>query len=323
MTVYENYPSPHLVPAAFLRRRLHSIAGLFFVLFLCEHLLTNSEAALFPDEEGSGFIRMVRIIHALPYLPLIEIFLLGVPIAIHAVLGVIYVWEARCNSRRTDGSTPYLPFARNFAFTWQRITSIILVVGVTAHVVTMRFLFQPVAVGAETYSLSVKPDPGLLSLAPRLKTILITPDSKPYVLQSLMQKKEVVDNSLLRPIPPAVLAAKKEKAKKLELDQHFITTLSPSQTEWFAITPDFGTAALLLVRETMRLWWVCILYSLFLCAATFHAANGLWTFAISWGLTLNESGRVIVRRLSNLIGFSLAFGGLACIWLTYWVTLRS
>ena len=320
---YENYPPPHVICKAFLKRRLHSIAGLFFVLFLCEHLLTNSEAALFISEDGAGFIRMVKLLHYLPYLPAIELFLLGVPITIHAILGIQYLYEAQCNSRAKKGNEPYLPFARNFAFTWQRITSVILVVGVIAHVLTMRFIYQPVHASGERYALQIKPDSGIVTLAPRLKTTLVTPESKPYLLKTLHQKKEVIDKALLLPIPSPILATKKTDLQLLTNEQNFINDLAPTKENWIAITPDFGTAILLLVRQTMSNVWLCVLYSLFVGAATFHAANGLWTFAISWGISLNESGRVTMRRISNLLGFALLFGGLACIWLTYWVTLRS
>lgn len=41
-----SYPAPPL-PSAFIWRRAHSLTGLWLVLFLIEHLLTNSQAALF------------------------------------------------------------------------------------------------------------------------------------------------------------------------------------------------------------------------------------------------------------------------------------
>ena len=61
------------IPKAFLWRRLHSIAGLWLVIFIISHLFTNSQAALLIGDDGQGFINAVNAIHNLPYLPLIEI----------------------------------------------------------------------------------------------------------------------------------------------------------------------------------------------------------------------------------------------------------
>jgi len=313
---YENLPTPKSIPKEFLRRRLHSLAGLFFVLFLFEHMLTNSEAALLVGKDGSGFIAMVNLIHSIPYLPLVEIFLLAVPIAIHVYLGIIYLYEAKTNSWPTDGSKPALPsFARNHAFTWQRITSLVLVIGLLAHVINMRFMHHPKQVGS-SYAVEVEADRGLVSLAPRLQTQLITPRSKEHLLQPKVEKK---DPSL----PPTIQAEQCYEIQNENEQIEFIETTSPTKDQWIAVAPDFGTAALLLVRENFRTLWICILYTIFVLAASFHAANGLWTFAICWGIALNEQSRKIVRLISTGLGFMLASGGLACIWLTYWVNLRN
>src|SRR5579872_5440533 len=135
------------LPSAFIWRRLHSLTGLWFVLFLIEHLLTNSQAALWVGDNGQGFVRMVNMLHNLPYLHEIEIFLLGVPILVHMVWGVKYLFTSKMNSMRSDGSKPALPeYARNHAYTWQRITSWILLFAVFGHVVKFRFLEYPSSV---------------------------------------------------------------------------------------------------------------------------------------------------------------------------------
>jgi len=266
----ESLPISKAIPSEFVRRRLHSLAGLFFVFFLFEHLFTNSKAAFFFGDDGATFITMVNLIHSLPFLPLIEIFLLAVPILIHVYLGLLYLYESKTNSWKTDGTKPALRFPRNYAFSWQRITSLILVVGLLAHVINLRFMHHPQEVGRKgQYSVEVAPDEGLKTLAPRLNTELIEKD------------------------------------------------------QWVAVAPDFGTAALLLVRENFRTPWICVLYTIFVLAASFHAANGLWTFSIVWGIALNENSRRLVRLISNLFGLLLATGGLAAIWLTYWINLRN
>jgi succinate dehydrogenase / fumarate reductase cytochrome b subunit len=156
---------------AFIWRRLHSLAGLWFVLFLIEHLLTNSQAALWLGDNGKGFVRMVNMLHNLPYLQVIEITLLGFPIVLHSILGVRYLFTAKFNVTKGDGSKPYLPRARNYAYTLQRITSWILLVCLAVHVVKFRFLEYPRTLqrGAETfYSVKVETDAKLQSVADRL-----------------------------------------------------------------------------------------------------------------------------------------------------------
>ena len=145
----------------FLWRRLHSLMGLWLLLFLMEHLLTNSQAALWVGDEGRGFVQMVNALHNLPYLQVVEVILLGVPLLIHAVWGIRYALTAKPNVRKTDGSTPHLPFARNRAYSWQRITSWILLFGLIFHVAKFRFIDYPKQVGPSSYQVLIHSDQGL------------------------------------------------------------------------------------------------------------------------------------------------------------------
>ena len=142
------------IPSAFVKRRLHSLSGLFILLFLVEHLFVNSQSALFWGEQGRGFIRAANAIHDLPYLMMIEVLLLLVPFLIHGYLGVVYLLEMAPNSFATAGDAPALPeYPRNQAYTWQRISAILLIVGIVAHVVHMRFVNYPDAVSATAYQM--------------------------------------------------------------------------------------------------------------------------------------------------------------------------
>ena len=98
----------YTLPRAFVWRRVHSLMGLWLALFLTEHLLTNSQAALLLGDNGGGFVRMVNLIHDLPYLPAIELFLIGTPILIHAVWGIKYLFTSKSNAKGSDGSKPAL-----------------------------------------------------------------------------------------------------------------------------------------------------------------------------------------------------------------------
>jgi succinate dehydrogenase / fumarate reductase cytochrome b subunit len=159
------------IPKAFIWRRLHSLMGLWFFIFLLEHILTNSQAALWLGDNGKGFVDMVNTIHNLPYLEVIELSLIGVPLLIHMVLGMKYLFTAKANSRRSDGSTPYIPSRRNSAYSWQRITSWILLICVIGHVAKFRFLEYPenLPLGNKTYyGVKVSMDNGLYTVAERL-----------------------------------------------------------------------------------------------------------------------------------------------------------
>ena len=164
-----------VIPRTFIWRRLHSLMGLWFVLFLVEHLLTNSQAALWLGDNGRGFVDMVNAIHNLPYLEVIELTLLGVPILLHMVLGVKYLFTAKSNSGSSDGSVPHMPLRRNRAYSWQRITSWILLICVIGHVVKFRFLNYPetLTLGKDTYyAVKVTLDDGLYTVADRLNVTL-------------------------------------------------------------------------------------------------------------------------------------------------------
>src|SRR5690606_24595456 len=84
--------------------------------------------------------------------------------------------------------------------------------------------------------------------------------------------------------------------------------------EVVAIAPDFGTATLLVVRETFKMPLMLVLYTLFVLAAVFHAFNGLWTFMISWGVTLTPRSQTLMRTLSTALMLLFGFLGLAAIW---------
>lgn len=269
------------VPNAFIWRRLHSLMGLWLVLFLIEHLLTNSQAALWLGDNGKGFVDMVNMLHNLPYLEVIELTLLGVPFLIHMVWGVQYLMTAKPNSGSSDGSTPSLPLRRNKAYSWQRITSWILLVGVLLHVAKFRFIEYPekVHVGNETvYLTQITMDEGLPKVAERLGVKLY---STPF-----LEKQRIA--------PGHVIAA----------------------------STDFGVASLLNVRNTFKSPLYIGLYTIFVLAACFHAANGFWTFLLTWGWVLKMSAQRAWTTVSVVIMAGLLFLGLAAIWGTYWLNLR-
>lgn len=312
---------------SFFLSRLHSLTGIFLVLFLIEHLLTNSQAALWIGDDGSGFVDMVNWIHSLPYLKAIEIGLLAVPFAIHMWWGVLYLRAGSSSSRILAHSMhkPRLHFARNFNYSWQRITAWMLLLGVCGHVLHMRILSHPMDLGTHQYGLQVEMDKGLYTLAPRLGIEI-------YTLEKIEDELKELSNKV--PFDQSVLGSadvgsqydeKFAEAKALEQSLQIgreklhrvaslLTDKSPSAV--ILATPDFGTAALMLVREAFKSTTMCWLYTFYVLAAVFHGCNGLWTAGIVWGWTPSVSGQNVSMLISRILMLKLAILGLCAIWLT-------
>jgi succinate dehydrogenase / fumarate reductase cytochrome b subunit len=169
------------ISTTFIWRRVHSLTGFWLVLYLILHLVTNSQAALWIGDDGSVFIKMVNNLESLPYLQVIETTLIGIPLVIHGIWGIKRALTAKTNSGGGDGSAPSLKYERNRAFTWQRLSSWILLFGILGHVVQMRFLDAPVKVKSENgveYQVSLTPDDGLPTLAKRLHVTLTDSENK-------------------------------------------------------------------------------------------------------------------------------------------------
>lgn len=304
-------PDPK-IPKALLWRRLHSLTGFFLSLYLIEHLLVNSQGALFVGNDGSGFVEAVNAIHRLPYLPIIEIGLLGVPILIHLVWGIKYLQTSKINTIDHGGTAPYLPeYPRNHAYTWQRITSWILLFAVIAHVIHMRFINNPVMArqGTEnSYMVRLQADEGLPTVAARLGADLYTEKEIENKKNTLPKNDDPkVEEQEQKEFSDWIAALEKQKLRKGEV---------------IAVSPNFGTAELLFVRETFKMPLMMALYTIFVLAACFHAFNGMWTFMISWGITLTDRSQYLMRGFSTLLMCLVSFLGLAAIFGTYWINLK-
>jgi len=307
-----------VIPKAFVWRRLHSIVGVWLVLFLFEHLLTNSQAALWIGDDGFGFVNGVNFIHNLPYLQVIELTLLGVPFLVHGLWGIKYLWTGKSNSFPSDGSKPALfKFSRNRAYTWQRWTSWILLIGLILHVVQMRFIEYPTSVkvgSQENYIVRLSEDAGLPTLAQRLDFKIYTPDEAGSLQDEVAQAAKVVD--VENAVDKQDLEQEKRFAKALEKKPL-------TEGEVAAVAKDFGTATLLIVRDTFKMPLMIALYSIFVVASCYHAFNGFWTSFITWGVTLTPRSQKLFLRLCILLMLLVIFLGLASAWGTYWVNLRN
>ncbi len=303
----------------FIWRRVHSLMGLWLVLYLTIHLITNSQAALWFGDDGSGFVRLVTSLERLPYLQVIETVLIGIPFLIHGVWGVKRALESRNNA-------PAMNYERNWAFTLQRWSSWILLIGVTLHVVQMRFLDAPKKTRSpvgEQFLTKLSFDEGLYTLSDRLKANIYTKED----IEKL--KKQVTEVEIMPRLGSEMYNAKEDKVRALEQK-------SQEQNEWIEALASYhlkpnevitaanrpGTAFLLMVRDTFKSPLMGVLYTIFLLAAAFHAFNGFWTFLITWGIILSYRSQKAMIPVSVIGILVLAFLGLAAIWCSYFVNLR-
>ena len=117
----------------FVFRKLHQLSGIVPLgLFLLEHFYTNSKALSGPGD----FNNAVKDLQSIPYILFIEIGGIFIPLIYHAVYGLMITMEARPNNLN-------YPYPRNWFYTIQRLTGMILFVFITFHVLNFRFGMIP------------------------------------------------------------------------------------------------------------------------------------------------------------------------------------
>jgi succinate dehydrogenase cytochrome b subunit len=193
----------------FVLRKLHQLTGIVPLgIFLLEHFYTNSKAM---DAHNGlmNFDQAVSDLQSIPYILFIEIFGIFVPLIYHAVYGLFITWEARPNNLA-------YPYPRNWFYTIQRITGIILFFFITFHVLNFRFGMIP---GLNELSVAENPNKAFA----------------------------IVSGEFLNPI-------------------------------------------------------IFVVYLVGITATVWHLANGLWLFAVDWGIVIGE-------RAQRLTGYAcIAFG---------------
>lgn len=108
----------------FYFRRLHSLLGVVPIgIFVVQHLLVNHFAVYGVE----SFEKAANFMADLPFVLLLEAFVIYIPIIFHAVLGVYIVFVAKNNVVRYG-------FLRNWLFKLQRITGIITLIFIVWHV---------------------------------------------------------------------------------------------------------------------------------------------------------------------------------------------
>lgn len=117
----------------FILRKLHQLTGIVPLgLFLLEHFYTNSKALRGAKE----FNDAVQDLQSIPYILLVEIGGIFIPLIYHAVYGLVITMEARPNNLA-------YPYPRNWFYLIQRVTGVILFFFITFHVLNFRFGMIP------------------------------------------------------------------------------------------------------------------------------------------------------------------------------------
>jgi succinate dehydrogenase / fumarate reductase cytochrome b subunit len=113
----------------FLLKKFYQLTGVLPIgAFLLAHFYTKSYAAPGPE----AFNQAVVLLQGYPYLRGIETLLIFLPLLFHGIYGLWVTWQGRPNPFR-------YPYARNWTYTLQRVTGLILFVFIAVHVASQRF----------------------------------------------------------------------------------------------------------------------------------------------------------------------------------------
>lgn len=108
----------------FVYRRWHSLLGVIPIgLFLIVHLTVNHYAT----GGVESFNKAANFMESLPYLKVLEIVLIFLPLLFHAIYGLYIAFTAKNNTSRYG-------FFRNWMFLLQRITGVITLIFLAWHV---------------------------------------------------------------------------------------------------------------------------------------------------------------------------------------------
>jgi len=114
---------------SFFLRRLHSLTGIIPIgLFLIEHFVSNAFATKGPG----AYTKQVEFLSGVPFVFLLELFGIWIPIGYHALYG-FYIWF------RGEGNVAEYPWAGNWMYSAQRWTGAVAFFYMVWHTWHLRF----------------------------------------------------------------------------------------------------------------------------------------------------------------------------------------
>lgn len=107
----------------FWLRRLHSLSGIFPIgFFLIEHMASNAFILAGPE----AYNRQIRFLQSLPFVVVLEITFIGIPILYHGLYGLYVWWTGKSN-------LIWYPYPKNFLYTLQRWTGVASLIYIGYH----------------------------------------------------------------------------------------------------------------------------------------------------------------------------------------------
>ena len=112
----------------FILRKVHSLAGVIpLSIFLALHMFLNSYSLKGPE----AYNKIINGMQSLPYILLIELTFIILPLSYHAIYGIWISWIAKSNVLRYS-------YYRNWMFYLQRAAGIVTFIFVSYHVYELR-----------------------------------------------------------------------------------------------------------------------------------------------------------------------------------------
>jgi succinate dehydrogenase/fumarate reductase cytochrome b subunit len=246
-------------------RRLHSLLGLVFGGYVTVHLLVN-----FSGFWPKAYQQNVDKIHSLePMLPVIEIAAIFLPLLFHMIYG-IYIANAGVKFNTTKYN-----YGGNVRYFLQRVTAYLLLAFLIYHVGTLhKWGFSMLNVFASEPPAAVEMQKELNKMKDDYE-VASDPANTPT-------KSDLAVIEKYKGLQQKISAAR--DGARLAPPPAFNPQNLAYQSTAGAIKKPYGD------REGLNVC-VIILYLLGIWAAVFHWANGLWTSAIAWGLTVTAGAQ--------------------------------
>lgn len=116
----------------FWLKKIHSLLGILPLgLFLCIHIFSSAFITVSPE----AYQEQVAMWKGIPYHWIISLVLVGLPLLLHAVLGIYMMYSAKINLRQ-------FPTAANASYTLQRFAGILSLLFIVYHVASL-YLSSP------------------------------------------------------------------------------------------------------------------------------------------------------------------------------------
>lgn len=118
-----------VLPTHFIMRRLHSLFGLIPIgVFLLEHIFTNAFSLVSAEVYNSK----IEALQGLPFVVIIEVFGIFLPILFHSLYGFVIWYEGKSNVNQYG-------YGANWRYTAQRVTGLLAFFYILYHVYNTRF----------------------------------------------------------------------------------------------------------------------------------------------------------------------------------------